>query len=391
MYDVVISGAGPAGSLAACLCARKGLRTLLLERSTISRPKCCAGGVLYRALRLLDFELPKEIVERELNGFHIVSGKKRYYYELGARVGVTVRREKFDAYLARRAEEAGAELMLETEVQKIEECRDKVLAATNRGEFDSRFVVLAEGSNSRNTGALLGPFPERGLALGIATEFKVTKEPGNSAGIYLMGSGKGSPVRVGFPMAGATFPRRSSVMASVVATGKDFPSLKEAVSIIEHDISEALGPIESFQPCVHSIPIVPRERLCTRRVLAVGDAAGFVSPFSGEGLTHSLMSARMASEVIEAEAQKDGPVSLRAYEMECRRQILRRMTVARIVGHTLHWLVDHGDQGMFLGNVTKDRELITAFASLARGDLSVSGFVLKSIMRTPHLVLSDGR
>jgi flavin-dependent dehydrogenase len=330
-----------------------------------------------------------EIVERELNGFHFVSGRKRYYCKLGARVGVTVRREKFDAYLAIRAEEAGAELLMGTEVQKVEESREKVVADTNQGEVHSRFVVLAEGSSSRNAKALFGPFPEGGLALGIASEFKVSEETGNSAGIYLLSSGKASPFAAGFPITGATFPRRTSVMASVVATGKDLPSLREAVSLIRQDVSETLGPVESLPPCLHSLPLVPRERLCTPRVLAVGDAAGFVSPFSGEGLTYALMSGGIAAGVIDAQAQSDGPISLQAYETECRKRIVRRMTAARVLGPPLHWTVDHVNQNRVLSNVTKDPEYIAAFDSLARGDLSVFRFVLKSILRSPFVAFSE--
>jgi choline dehydrogenase-like flavoprotein len=78
LYDIIVSGAGPAGSYSAYLCAKSGLRTLLLERSILPRKKCCAGGVLERAVRLLDLDLHANVIERELNGFHFVR-EGRYY------------------------------------------------------------------------------------------------------------------------------------------------------------------------------------------------------------------------------------------------------------------------------------------------------------------------
>jgi geranylgeranyl reductase family protein len=389
LYDIIVSGAGPAGSYSAYLCAKSGLRTLLLERSILPRKKCCAGGVLERAVRLLDFDYHAEVIERELKGFHFVREGKQYQCKNACRLAVTVRREVFDADLVRKAESAGAEFMQETEVIKIGEASDRVKVVTSRGDFDSRFVFIAEGANSRNAKTLLGSFTEGGMSLGVAAEIQTVEDPGESAGIYLFGSGKILPFRGGFPTTGATFPLRSSVMASAVAAGKDTLDLRLALELIKRDVSEKLGVVKMHEQCFHSVPLAPRTRLVTRRVLAIGDSAGFVSPFSGEGLTYALTSAVIAAKVIAAQSQLDGNISLRDYEVQCNRQIISRMRAARLIGPILHWVVGNLDSDRVLGNLTKDPEAIDLCARLARGSVSLRDFALKGVPRIPHLMLSN--
>ncbi|MGH2403358.1 MAG: FAD-dependent oxidoreductase, partial [bacterium] len=66
-YDVIVVGAGPAGSTAARECAARGLRVLLLDRASFPRDKPCGGGVNVRAARLLPFDLGP-VVERVATG-----------------------------------------------------------------------------------------------------------------------------------------------------------------------------------------------------------------------------------------------------------------------------------------------------------------------------------
>jgi flavin-dependent dehydrogenase len=123
--------------------------------------------------------------------------------------------------------------------------------------------------------------------------------------------------------------------------------------------------------------------------LAIGDSAGFVSPFSGEGLTYALTSAVIAAKVIAAQSQLDGNISLRDYEVQCKRQIINRMRAARLIGPILHWVVGNLDSDRVLSNLTKDPEAIDLCARLARGSVSLRDFALKGVPRIPHLMLSN--
>ena len=83
MYDVLVSGAGPSGSYASYLLAKRGYKVVLIERKHLPRAKCCAGGVMQRALGLLDFQLPDEVIERKVTGVNVVLGDRVHTIDSG--------------------------------------------------------------------------------------------------------------------------------------------------------------------------------------------------------------------------------------------------------------------------------------------------------------------
>lgn len=106
--EVLIVGAGPAGSTLAYELARRGLKVLLMEKAQFPRRKTCGGGLNLRTVRLLPFDL-SPIVENVISGIHFSrhldhSFTRRYPEPFM----VTVSREKFDPFLVREAEKAGA-------------------------------------------------------------------------------------------------------------------------------------------------------------------------------------------------------------------------------------------------------------------------------------------
>ena len=106
-YDVVVIGAGPAGSVAAYVAATQGLEVLLLDKATFPRTKLCAGWVTPEALRDLELEpgdYPHSFMTFEALTLHIgflsIAPKTRQH---------SIRRFEFDEFLLRRA---GAEVVL---------------------------------------------------------------------------------------------------------------------------------------------------------------------------------------------------------------------------------------------------------------------------------------
>ena len=90
MYDVLVSGAGPSGSYASYLLAKSGYKVGLIEREQLPRSKCCAGGVMQRALGMLDFPVPDYIVERRVTGASVVLGERTHPIDVGRTVISTV-------------------------------------------------------------------------------------------------------------------------------------------------------------------------------------------------------------------------------------------------------------------------------------------------------------
>src|SRR3990172_813303 len=108
MFDVIIAGAGPAGSTCARECAREGLKTLLLDKDSFPRSKPCGGAVSRRALSLLDFTLPDHIIEKECYGARVHYDGRSIEAHSNDRIAVLVSRERFDTFLADKAVESSA-------------------------------------------------------------------------------------------------------------------------------------------------------------------------------------------------------------------------------------------------------------------------------------------
>ena len=147
-YDVIIAGAGPAGSTCARVCSKAGLTTLLLERDTFPRPKPCGGAVSERAIVRLGLPLPPDIIERECFGARIHFQEHRIEIRKDYRIAVMVSRERFDHYLADRAADAGAVIRQGEPLQEMSVSKDRVEVRTERERYEARCVVGADGANS---------------------------------------------------------------------------------------------------------------------------------------------------------------------------------------------------------------------------------------------------
>src|SRR3990170_3937548 len=145
MHDVLVVGAGPAGSWAAKRCADRGLDVLLLDAAKFPRDKACGGVVGDTAVRLIGPDV-LSILEREAH-------TNRLFYDWKPILDVAAhmyffKRRKFDAYLVRRAQAAGATLLEGRRVTRVDVRPDKVVAVAGGEAFEARLAVGAEGTNS---------------------------------------------------------------------------------------------------------------------------------------------------------------------------------------------------------------------------------------------------
>ncbi|MHA2042961.1 MAG: NAD(P)/FAD-dependent oxidoreductase [Candidatus Thorarchaeota archaeon] len=149
-YDVIVVGAGPAGSITAHDCAKAGLKTLLLEKSKHPREKPCGGAVMYRGLHILRGRLPAGLVERRIHGLRfILPSGEGVEFSSKKLIGITAFRERFDEFLAQRAADAGADLREMTKVRHASTGPDGVSVFTANGkEINAQYLVGADGVNS---------------------------------------------------------------------------------------------------------------------------------------------------------------------------------------------------------------------------------------------------
>ncbi|MCS7118976.1 MAG: NAD(P)/FAD-dependent oxidoreductase [Archaeoglobaceae archaeon] len=157
MFDVVVVGAGPAGSMAAKTCAERGLNVLLIEkRQEIGTPVRCAEGISKQSLGKF-LKVDKKWIAAEVFGAKIYApdGTEVVMAEemAGNEVGFVLERKIFDRHLARLAAKAGAEIIVKTAFVSFERVGDKLRLKMNkmgeRWEVETKILIGADGVESR--------------------------------------------------------------------------------------------------------------------------------------------------------------------------------------------------------------------------------------------------
>ncbi|MCX6651709.1 MAG: NAD(P)/FAD-dependent oxidoreductase [Methanomassiliicoccales archaeon] len=387
MYDVAISGGGPAGSYCAKRCAQAGLSTVLIERQVPPWTKTCAGGVLLRAASRLDFDLPERIVEKEVRGFRVVGRDFQERFRFDRCLTYTVDRTNFDSYLLEMAQKAGAEVRIGTSVERITD-NQGVTFDLGSERVEAKCGIIAEGVSSRNALRLFGPPPHDGKAMGLRSVLRTAEDPGDEIEVFLLDTPtkwiKRYPM---FPLMGWMFPYRGRANFGVGGHGYTKAELLVGLDTVVNG-SNAKA-VEANAPSAHPIPILPRKRLSTSHVMLVGDSAGLVSPLSGEGLSHGLASSILASEAavdLVNHGQKD---ATRIYERQVKDTVVRDIKAAAVISPVLHWLLGVVDTGAFFRTVRKEQPYVEAWTRMALGEENWQRLLMMTIPRFHRLLFGS--
>jgi geranylgeranyl reductase family protein len=284
-YDVIVVGAGPAGSTTAYRLACAGARICLLKRARFPRDKPCGGGLTLRAVRELPFSVDPVVEDRvDTLELGLRYGRRWSSGAEGPLVLMTQRR-RLDAFLAERAAAAGAEFRDGAKVTEV----DSAGAVTVGGErLETDVVVGADGANGVATRALGEPAREHGVAFeGNVGYAHVSRERFAGRAVVELGVVPGGYAWV--------FPKGDHVNVGVGGWQSEGPQLRErlrelcaAFEIDESNVRDLRG---------HRLPMRGASRRPVGgRVLLVGDAAGIVDPLSGDGMYEAFVSGRLAAE-----------------------------------------------------------------------------------------------
>jgi geranylgeranyl reductase family protein len=290
-FDVAVVGAGPAGSVTAHHLARAGARVLLLDKARFPRDKPCGGGLTGRALRELPFAVGA--VVEDVATRVMLRARYRGGYERRSReplVALT-QRIRLDAFLAEQASRAGANFRDGARVAEITPLERSVRLTVDDRPVEAAVLVGADGANGRSARTLgLAAAVVRGVALEGNVRYGVA-HPYAFAGRIVLEFGV---VPGGYAW---VFPKGDHVNVGVGGWEGEGPRLREHLRRLcaAHGI-----PVERLEHVRgHRLPMrLPGARLAYGRALVVGDAAGLVDPFSGDGLYEAFLSARIAASTV---------------------------------------------------------------------------------------------
>ncbi len=392
-YDVIVVGAGPAGSIAAYECAKHGLTTLCLEKSPIPREKPCGGAVMYRGLRILGGHLPRSLVEQKIYGlrFSLPNGTKSEFIS-DKMIGITVFRNRFDEHLAKRAVNAGSELMENTPVIHASTSDDSAKVRLKDGrEFKSKFIIGADGVNSVVSRSL-GLRPQRKdltkVGLGMESDFYVGAEGVNQAT-----NGNPSVLEI-IPSEdkisyGWVFPKREHLAIGVAGSGVHMRALRPTFDRFYKNIEKKIGvplTLEKRRTCFLGGDGLGSVNVVNRGIL-VGDAAGFVDPMMGEGIAYAMQSSVFAADVITSaiEEGKYDSVQLSEYHTLCKKEFSANFQMAAWAGSKGTSFAER-----VLPSVNGFKLASDVMAMIARGEIGYADIpyvILKKLPRQlPHIL-----
>jgi geranylgeranyl reductase family protein len=311
-FDLLIVGAGPAGSFAAELLAREGARVALFDGRPAGEPKACGGGVTAKALKAWPNLL--NAVGRTIHELDLYSPSgKRLHLKLDEPFAV-YSRAAFDGYLRDRARDAGARVFSEKIAsRKIKKTDGVWRVKSDSGEWTGSVLVGADGANSGIGRMLAGPLSPSDMEVAFGYRAPL---PANGAAPTVVAF---LPRWVGYAWA---FPRPDHISFGIATTQDAF----------EHQPLDDLlwqFMVGYYQQCNHKtvnfwkddqataeraavraqlettadryaarIPGLAAQtwdhrKTCGEDWALLGDAAGFADPVTGEGIYYALRSAEL--------------------------------------------------------------------------------------------------
>jgi flavin-dependent dehydrogenase len=297
MYDLIVIGGGPAGMSAAITAARQGAGVLLLERGKYPRHKVCGEFVSSESLDLLRNLLAPPYQSLLADALPI-SAARIFLDErvLNAPIhppAASIARFDLDEVLYQSALAAGVEVRTRTTVQGIRH-RDPFRILTSAGEWEARSAVNAAGRWSNLT---VGQIVSSQKWLGVKAHF-AESSPQPSVDLYFFEGGYCGVQ----PVALRNDSSRGRVNAAAMVRADTASSLPQILAL-NPALAERSRNWRLLSDPVTTSPLIFRRPEPTRDgVLNAGDAAGFVDPFVGDGISLALRSGALAAECAGAEA-----------------------------------------------------------------------------------------
>ena len=289
-FDLAIVGAGPAGSSAAITAARLGVRVLLLEARDFPRHKVCGEFVSAEALEVLAGLLRDVPSSKSLFVDALAIDRTRLL--LGTRVveapvspaALSITRYDLDAHLWKAAQAAGVETHANCEVL-ANRADGPFQLQTSSGKFAAKALIIAAGRWSQFTSdRTVPPGPKW---IGLKAHFHEA-DPARSTDLYFFDHGYCGVQPVAKEMVNACAMVRSDTATSL-----------QAVFALHPLLAKRSAAWKVATPPVSTAPLIYRRPQPVRgHVILIGDAAAFIDPFAGDGISIALRSGQAAGRCV---------------------------------------------------------------------------------------------
>lgn len=310
--DIIIVGAGPAGSTAAYYLAKNGAKVILFDRETFPRDKVCGDFVSPISIKELqnmgitdsvEFQQTNHITKAAvfLDGEQIIVGEMPKISGLtyGGRV---IPRKKLDHWIINAARNAGAQVIEKALVLDFSVQADAVTVNVKTPEgyqtFKAKLLIGADGTNSIIANKLRGqPPPKANRSISVRTYFENVAGPIDTADMHftsqsfpgycwLFPTGNGG-ANVGVGVLLEANPKSNDPKELFYQLINDIPALKNRLQNAKMTGKLEAWPLNSYDAA---------QALTADRIILIGEAAGLVNAVNGEGIQYALESGRWAAQ-----------------------------------------------------------------------------------------------
>lgn len=307
-YDIIIAGAGPAGTTCALALRNSGLRVALIDKASFPRDKVCGDAIPGRAVRTLyklgpEFEssfkaLPLKLVTKNTSLYY--NGRNLSFTWVGE--AYTCTRLTFDDFLfSEAANKSNAEILTGAEIRNVRRENDITIATMRDGRtLSCRLFVGADGANSVTARQLTGREIDRNNHVGSVRAYytNVSTVNPHTTEVYFLKEFlpsylwifplPGNRANVGFGMLSSEIARRNLDLKKLFH--EFIARSPEVAAKLQGAIMD--GPLAGF-----GLPLGGKSLpISGEGYLLAGDAASVIDPMSGDGIGNAMLSGRLAAE-----------------------------------------------------------------------------------------------
>lgn len=374
-YDVMVIGGGPSGLFTSFLLSKNGIKTVLIEKdSEIGKDVVCSGVISKEAFTR--YKLPETAIVGSLKDAELYSpGGHQISYSHPEEAVVVVDRHKFDGELGKCAVQNGTHMMLSSRVSSLSVKEDLVEAEVKTPEgleiIKSKMAVIATGV-SFNLQTSLGMGRPKKIIKGIQVE--VRAKDVKRLQIYW-----GNKVSNGyFGWAIPLIDGRTRI--GVMTDGNAMQGLKNILNEVGQytNICEDIGRIKR-----RGISFGTISKSYSNRIVAVGEAAGLVKTTTGGGIYYGLISAEIASQVIQQAFVKSdfSAKFLSKYEKLWKEEFVNEIKFGKYFHKFYSKLSDSSIDALF--DAAKKDGLLTFISQEGKFDWHKNAVI--KILRSPNL------